>query len=304
VPLRNVLQENLQDALRQLRQAANNHEQWHKDILRTLICRLPHDGRDIADNAYRLCRFGQWYYGNTSAELRNHREFAAIESEHMRMHQLATGLLHSAEKNMPITREEYDKFADALDHLRLETGTLIGKIENTIYHHDPLTGAENRLGMFSMLTEQHELIRRRVLDCCIAMMDLDHFKAVNDTYGHLTGDHVLAASVQHVIRHLRPYDKVFRYGGEEFLICLPNTDLRNGLAVIERIRGGLAATALAHEGSHPIFVSVSCGVALLDADAGIEESIHRADRAMYAAKQSGRNCTHVWKPAMGPDSAP
>jgi diguanylate cyclase (GGDEF)-like protein len=129
-------------------------------------------------------------------------------------------------------------------------------------------------------------------------MDLDHFKAVNDTYGHLAGDRALAAAVHYVMEHLRPYDRVFRYGGEEFLVAMQNTDLQTGHAVIDRLREGLAGVVLAHDGARPIVVTASFGITLLDPDVSVEESIDRADKAMYAAKTDGRNRTRVWDPSM------
>jgi hypothetical protein len=85
--------ENLQGVLQDLTQALYNHEQWQKELTRTIICRLPCDQRDVADEAHRQCRFGQWYYGGGSAELRDRAVFGAMEGEHQRMHQLAARLL-------------------------------------------------------------------------------------------------------------------------------------------------------------------------------------------------------------------
>ena len=126
-------------------------------------------------------------------------------------------------------------------------------------------------------------------------MDVDHFKRINDTHGHLVGDQVLKASVQYVRGHLRPYDHVFRYGGEEFLILMPDADLKVGRLAIERIRKGLAAAPLAQNGQTVIHATASFGVAAVDPDATIEESLDRADKMMYAAKNSGRNCVRVWR---------
>jgi diguanylate cyclase (GGDEF)-like protein len=136
--------------------------------------------------------------------------------------------------------------------------------------------------------------KRRVQQCCIAIMDLDHFKAVNDACGHRAGDQVLSVSVRYVMENVRPYDKVFRYGGEAFLLALPSTDLRAGQMMIERIREGLGITALAHHNLKPILVTASFELALLDPDVSVEEAIHRVDQALYAAKTAGRNCVRIW----------
>jgi diguanylate cyclase (GGDEF)-like protein len=135
------------------------------------------------------------------------------------------------------------------------------------------------------------------------MMDLDHFKAINDTYGHLAGDEVLATATSYVMENLRPYDKVFRYGGEEFLISMPNADLQTGHAAIERIRSGLAATVLASGNGKPVFATASFGITLLESDASVEDTLERADQAMYAAKAGGRNRVCAWDPAMARNPA-
>lgn len=99
--------------------------------------------------------------------------------------------------------------------------------------------------------------------------------------------------------NLRPYDRVFRYGGEEFLVLMPDTDAETGRLAIERLRAGLADDNVAHDGPTAIRVTASFGLAMVDPDAAIEESMDRADRMMYAAKIAGRNCLRVWPDASG-----
>lgn len=134
-----------------------------------------------------------------------------------------------------------------------------------------------------------------VLATIEAAVSVDRDKGINDTHGHLIGDEVLKASVRYLRGHLRPYDHVFRYGGEEFLILIPDTDLETGRLAIERIREGLAAAPLAQDGQTAVYATASFGVAAVDPDATIEESLGRADKMMYAAKNSGRNCVRVWR---------
>lgn len=293
--MKSISQDELHSAMQQLDQAIYNHQQWHKDLIRTLVCRLPHDQRDVAQDAHRQCRFGQWYYHHAAPGLRDYPTFVAMDGEHERMHQLAAQLLNAAAIGTAVSQSDYDHFANALDRLRLQVDTMKRELEDSLYNRDPTTGAESRIGMLTKLRELLEMTRRRVQHCCIAIMDLDHFKAVNDTYGHLTGDKVLAGSVRHLVENLRPYDKVFRYGGEEFLIALQNTDQQAAQALIERLREGLASTVLTQAGQDPVRVTASFGIAQLDPDVSVEISIERADKALYEAKGAGRNRVCVWK---------
>jgi diguanylate cyclase (GGDEF)-like protein len=130
------------------------------------------------------------------------------------------------------------------------------------------------------------------------MIDLDHFKHINDSYGHQTGDRVLTECVGHLLHHIRIYDKVFRYGGEEFLLVMPATDIATAYQITERLRQGIAAITIQGPQDERISVTASFGLTLLDPDVVVEQSIDRADGAMYAAKSAGRNCTRVWELSM------
>ena len=126
---------------------------------------------------------------------------------------------------------------------RLEIQTLKRELEVSLYNIDALTGVPGRMEMLRKLREQHEFVRRGVHACAVAMLDIDHFKAVNDGQGHPAGDAVLIDIARYVQAHLRPYDLIFRYGGEEFLLCMPDTDLEGGREICDRLRmelGGLA----------------------------------------------------------------
>ena len=298
--MQNIDRQELQMTMQQLDQAIYNHEQWAKDLIRSIICRLPYDNRDIADDAHRQCRFGQWYYGNPPQALRDHPAFVAIGAEHCHLHQLGAQLLLAAEHEVSGSPRNYDSFTNAADRMHLEIYSLKQELEDSINNRDALTGAENRMGMLTRLRELRELVKRGIQKCSIVIMDLDHFKAVNDTYGHPVGDQVLVAWVTYIKQHLRPYDRVYRYGGEEFLLSFPSTDLQTSQDIIERIRNGLSEITIDSDGTKTILVTASFGITMLDPSVSVEESIGRADSALYAAKKAGRNRSCIWVPSMTP----
>jgi diguanylate cyclase len=298
MPIPNMSHEQMRSALKELEQAVYNHEQWAEGLFGTLICHLAPDRRDIGEAPHRTCRFGQWYYKSGIAALERYPGIAELGVEHERMHQYAASLLQSSMDGVPISIRDYERFVTALKRLRLEIATVQREIGDALYSIDPLTGTPGRIGMLTKLREQHELVKRRVHACTIAMMDLDQFKAVNDMYGHSVGDKVLIAFARYVMAHLRPYDKIFRYGGEEFLICLPDTDLQAGRDIIERFREELASLPFEAESKARFHVTVSSGLTLLDPDVSVEQAIDRADKALYAAKAAGRNLTLVWDETM------
>jgi diguanylate cyclase len=294
----NIGNKELQLTLQQLDQAIYNHEQWSKDLTRSIICRLPYDNRDMADDAYRQCRFGQWYYGSPPEALLDHPAFTAIETEHRRLHQFAARLLLSATNEASGSPNDYDSFINAADRMHLEIYSLKHELEELLNNRDALTGAESRTIMLTRLRELRELVKRGVQECGIAIMDLDHFKAVNDTYGHPVGDKVLVAWVSYIKQHLRPYDRIYRYGGEEFLMSFPSTDIHSASDIIERLRSGISAIDIGADETKPITVTASFGITMLDPVVSVEESINRADIALYAAKKAGRNQSCIWDSTM------
>jgi diguanylate cyclase (GGDEF)-like protein len=154
---------------------------------------------------------------------------------------------------------------------------------------DPLTGLRSRVGMMEDLKREQERGRRHGKPFCVALADIDHFKAINDTHGHDAGDRVLAAVADYISRSLRVFDDAYRLGGEEFLLCFKETDLPGGLAILERIRQGLQNLSITLRDGLVITITASFGLVAAGPDSAMEDLINRADQALYRAKQQGRN---------------
>jgi diguanylate cyclase (GGDEF)-like protein len=285
----------LRKALAHLQRASAEQAEWHENLLRAIFCGLACNPDDLEPSAYRLCRFGRWYYEKVPAELRQLPVFAAIGAEHEHLHGIATRLLQGVPANVPVVQANFEEFVAASARLRREIDTLKQVVEGALRDRDILTGAYGRLEMLPELRELLAGVRQSGKPCCIVFMDIDHLKHVNDTYGHQAGDGVLSGTVRFADTHLRAGDKVFRYGGDEFLITLPDADLAAGHAVITRIREGLARSAFsAGPDGAALPVTASFGLALLDPDLDIEESVDRADQALLLAKTAGRNRAINW----------
>lgn len=152
---------------------------------------------------------------------------------------------------------------------------------------DPLTGAYNRRSLEQRLREEAARSSRFSAPLSVCMLDLDHFKRVNDTYGHPVGDKVLVELVRRIGGCLRTADAIARYGGEEFLLVLPHTNLGGAVVVAERIRYVVGTTPF-DVGGVTLGITVSIGAAEVGPK-GPDEAVVRADAAMYRAKQGGRN---------------
>ncbi len=155
---------------------------------------------------------------------------------------------------------------------------------------DPLTGLPNRAAWSERLDE--ELIRRHAAEVeselLVAMLDLDHFKAINDSFGHMAGDKVLKIIAGELRKRLRPEDFIARFGGEEFVVLLPSTTTAVGLDVLNRVRGAIEACPFHFKGQR-VTITVSIGMTAFRVSERIELSLKRADEALYRAKAAGRN---------------
>ena len=298
MPFPGMSQNDMRKALSELDRALFSHERWCEELNRTLICMLPPDERDMTCDAHRHCRFGQWLYGAGAGMIAGHPSFEEIEDAHERMHALAGEMLDAMATKGKAPLDLYERYVNSLNQMRLEVLTAKRELEDAVYNLDPLSGAASRVGMLTRLREQQALVKRGLRSCVIAMMDFDNFKRVNDVYGHAAGDQVIVKVAQLVMDHMRPYDMFFRYGGEEFLLCEPETDIEAGAAMLERLRKDIAALEFADSGGAPFRITASFGVALLDPAISVEQAIERADKAMYAAKKAGRNRVVSWDPAL------
>lgn len=156
---------------------------------------------------------------------------------------------------------------------------------------DPLTGLGNRLRMQEDLEILGARTERYGQTYCAILLDIDFFKLYNDNYGHPAGDEVLRRVAAAIESHCRSGDTAYRYGGEEFLIILPEQDLKTGAAIAERMRRTLEELRVEHEYSPAGFVTVSAGVAAFSGEEKktTDELLNRADEALYRAKAAGRN---------------
>jgi two-component system cell cycle response regulator len=153
---------------------------------------------------------------------------------------------------------------------------------------DPLTGILNRRAVLERLEAEISRAGRENTSLGLGIVDLDHFKQVNDTFGHLAGDDVLKESVRRVRGSLRAYDVFGRVGGEEFLVVLPGTPLSGAKGVAERLRKAISQSPVStHKGL--VRVTASLGVTVWTVREGVDSLIERADRALYMAKAKGRN---------------
>lgn len=196
-------------------------------------------------------------------------EFRALADEHLKLMRQLTKIAKISDRMQTDTRQ----MARAL-HAASQT--------------DPLTELPNRRQMIERLEAELCRIGRSGGGFALIMLDIDHFKEVNDAFGHAAGDHVLVETAGLLRRNLRGHDLCARWGGEEFLILLPDTDQIQAEAVAEKLREIIARHPIAHQ-DHDIVVTLSLGVAAYREGRTADACIQAADDALYIAKRAGRN---------------
>lgn len=211
---------------------------------------------------------------------------------------------HSCEYRLIVSGEELGKLKlhrrhpfsqDEMETVENLLAALLYPLRNALLYHravqsamiDPLTGVKNRSTMEDSLIRGIELSRRQGTNLSVLLLDIDHFKQINDRFGHLYGDQALKAVAQCAEQTIRDSDALFRYGGEEFLILLSGTDLDGSLKLAERIRRNIERLSPLPE--REARLTVSLGVTMLAPEDDIERLLERVDAALYQAKQQGRN---------------
>lgn len=176
-------------------------------------------------------------------------------------------------------------------YARLRSGIRILDLEERLRMQatrDPLTGVLNRSAILENLGKELARAQRENSNLTIALVDIDNFKSINDSYGHFAGDAVLAATTTKMQAAIRPYDLVGRYGGEEFVLLLPNCTALEAGPVLERLRSSVCSEPMTI-GGHEIVVTVSIGGVVSAGSTDHALLLHAADTALYLAKRNGRN---------------
>ncbi|KJZ35930.1 MULTISPECIES: GGDEF domain-containing protein [Pseudomonas] len=212
-------------------------------------------------------------------------------------HSVSYSLSHEGEPLGDLVFRRNQRFSE-LDQGNLESllSALLFPIRNALLYRaatqsalrDPLTDTGNRIAMDQTLEREIEMSRRHLMPLSLLMLDIDHFKNVNDSYGHNAGDEVLKTVAGAIKNQLRNVDMVFRFGGEEFLILLSNTTREAAAMVGERLR--IAAQSQDYQADgNAVELTVSLGCSTLLPGESAESLLRRADSALYVAKREGRN---------------
>jgi len=258
-------------------------QKWYQAVL--------HRGTasSIPDAEASACPFSAWHKGADDGPLYAFPGFAQLGEEHDAVHARATQISERARAGQTVTTSDYEMLMGSVLSFGSAAQSLEREVWKALATVDPLTGLANRQTTRTQLVGERDRAIRQHLPLSLPLADIDHFKKINDSFGHARGDDVLRAAAQVLRNTVRPYDVVYRYGGEEFLVCLPGTTSETGTQALERIRQAVAALELTDGNGTRIPVTATFGLAEVDADTSVEDAIERADKALYDGKRGGRN---------------
>lgn len=243
-----------------------------------------------------LCEFGKWLHVDASKIIKNSSKLKYLVQIHNQLHLICEKIRNIITNDL----KEYNillTYLERCELISLSIGTELALIDNTIVNQksakDPLTGALSRQVLQQIFRNQYDISLATNSNFIVAMCDLDYFKNINDTYGHIAGDKMLLQFVNIVKKELRASDIIIRYGGEEFLLILPALDYDIGKKVLNTVCHTFEKFILKFE-NNQIKTTVSIGMVEIEAkqqysENFLEEYISIADKRLYQAKHNGKN---------------
>ena len=253
---------------------------------------------DVPELDSNLCEFGKWLNSGAKEVIKNNSKYEEIKFQHSCLHDLGAII----EKQLGREVQDFNvlmSYLEKCEMISLTIGTELALIDNTYLikkaAKDELTGALNRNSLQHLFISQYELSLATDTKFVLAMCDLDHFKNINDSFGHVAGDELLKGFVKVVQNALRDSDVIVRYGGEEFVIFLPNSNIENGERKLNHLREAFQDYVSEFDGQM-ISTTVSMGLIEIAPEADtdlktikVEPYISEADKKLYVSKNSGRN---------------
>ncbi len=279
----------IDDTVRSLNQSTDAHFRWLVKILRFIDSRNVDLPEISSDEAHLHCEFGHWLNTCLLEEREDTNFLLDINKKHIRVHQACRNLISAIEQQRQandvfnLFEESLLAFTEALTHYKVHLLQL-----RTSY--DALTGLPLRRILDESFASMNKELGADGL--YLLLLDIDHFKKVNDNYGHLNGDIVLRSLALNISNNIRRSESMYRYGGEEFIVVLHASNDQDAVAIAERLRRDIARLETI-AGEHLIRVTFTGGLTRIHEGESLREVLERADIALYTGKKSGRNCSQL-----------
>lgn len=271
---------------RQRQRGLRQERDQARQALKQMIHRMLHELGELDQHTGRFSD-GMQRYAETIARADSLESLADVVREMVEEGQAVHGLVSSARARLHDEHGRALALEEQVRALEAELRRLSDEVAT-----DALTQIANRRGLLSAFEREQARVAREASPLAIGLLDIDNFKRLNDSLGHAAGDEALVALAHHVRDALRPGDLVARFGGEEFVVLLPDTAVDEAQRILTRLQRLLSASLFMHEGQE-VFVTFSAGVTAYRPDEAIAQALERADEALYEAKGAGKNRTCI-----------
>jgi diguanylate cyclase len=271
--------------------AVEAHMDWTRRVLRCAVLHEPPEEDVLALLAHTLCHFGRWLVSNRAhfeeCDAQNTRR---LEDVHHSMHDAIRSICTDVQAGRPGQRADLDRFEQTQSELIRLLADFKTRFLAIAVRHDPLTGLPLRHDIESEYVQIQKSCRRNNSLLYAVMIDVDHFKRINDRYGHPVGDTALRHLADTLKRSVRPDEPLYRFGGEEFLLLMQCHSPEAAAAPMRRIIHAVRNDPVPMPHGDPLTLTVTMGLARADDEESVHSVIERADRALYRGKTTGRNC--------------
>lgn len=266
------------------------HMEWTRRILRCAVLRTAPDN-DVCDPlAHSLCRFGVWFMANQGHfEALDAPAARRVEAAHRTMHDAIRSICANIMSGQPGRDADLEDFEQSQSELISLLANFKTLILSSAVRSDPLTGLPLRYGIENDFVLYQKETQRNRTQLYVVMIDVDHFKRVNDTYGHPVGDQVLRHLVGTLKSSLRSNEPLYRFGGEEFLWLLKCNSVDEAEQSARRVLTTIGTTPVPISDSQSLTLTVTLGLARVGESENLASAISRADLALYDGKKGGRN---------------
>jgi diguanylate cyclase len=284
------LQPIVDNFIRELDAAVETHLGWTRRVMRCAVLHTS-PGEDVLDPvAHTLCYFGRWFVSR-QADFENldARKTQRIIVVHRTLHDAIRSICANVLAGSPGNSADLDDFEQTQTELIKLLAEFKTQILSAAAHQDQLTGLPLRFGIEQEFVRLQKLRERHRLLLYVAMIDIDHFKQVNDTYGHQVGDAALRHVADILKSNLRDNDMLFRFGGEEFLMLMLAGSSGESAAASERLVNAVRSTPFSIPKRTPLTLTVTMGISGAAENERLATVLARADRALYEGKSTGRD---------------
>lgn len=233
--------------------------------------------------------FHQWHERAKEALPKQQPILDRLAELHDHLHTSSRLVILKTPEGEALAIDDYEKVLSRFDEFVTAVRRLERAFSEAAAGLDPLTGLRTRSGLAEDFSREMTRFKNAGTPFSLALVDIDHFKNINDTFGHDVGDRVLVGLANTLLRHIRTYDDAYRLGGEEFLLILKGLDGDTATPVVERLRAAIARSDMRAPDGGPLNVTASFGFTAVQPGRTLDEMLNLADQALYRAKREGRN---------------